>query len=65
MVFIASVPVSLASQILRLVLDKAGDQDAVQDCLGGGGHHVAGDAGRVFTAHNPIVAHHHWFWNKT
>ena len=61
MVVTACVPVSLTSEVLRLVLDKAGDKDAVQDGLCGGGHHVAGDAGRVLTTHNPIVAHHHWF----
>ena len=54
---------SLSSEILGLILHEAGDEDTVEDGLGGGGHHVAGDAGGVLTAHL-IVAHNHWFWNR-
>ena len=36
---------SLTSEVLRLVLDQARHQDAVQDGLCGGGHHVRGGEG--------------------
>ena len=56
-----TLPVSLPCQVLGLVLDEAGDEDAVEDALSGSGHYVAGDDGVV--TNTAIVAHNHWFWN--
>ena len=51
-------PVSLSSQVLRLVLHQASHEDAVQNVLSGGGHDVASDDGVVT---NTAIVDNHWF----
>ena len=60
-------PLSLAREVLWLVLDEAGHEDAVQDGLRGGGHHVRGEGGVVQRVRGSgrdgdasCIAHNHW-----
>ena len=61
-------PLSLAREVLRLVLDEAGHEDAVQDGLRAGGHHVRGQGGVVQRVRGrdsgdgdaSCIAHNHW-----